>query len=94
MAVAVARNSAAVAPMIWAPTIAAVAWPSRHAFTVWPKPETLSPLILRSMVMVEPHSLECAVAVASGPFSRSEQRNVRGQLQQLRVVDLVQIGHA
>jgi hypothetical protein len=46
------------------------AWPSAHAFTTWEKSVTVSPSILRSTVTVEPHSLEWALAVASGLSSR------------------------
>ena len=46
------------------------AWPSAQAFTSWAKSVTVSPSILRSTVTVEPHSLEWAVALASGFCSR------------------------
>ena len=46
------------------------AWPSAQAFTSWAKSVTVSPSIFRSMVTVEPHSRESAVAVASGSASR------------------------
>ena len=46
------------------------AWPSAQAFTSWAKSVTVSPSILRSTVTVEPHSLEWAVALASGLSSR------------------------
>jgi hypothetical protein len=46
------------------------AWPSAQAFTSWAKSVTSSPAILRSTVTVDPHSLEWAVALASGCSSR------------------------
>ena len=46
------------------------AWPSAQAFTSWAKSVTVSPSIFRSTVTVEPHSLEWAVALASGVGSR------------------------
>ena len=53
------------------PMTEAAAWPSRQAFTVWPKAVTLSSASLRSTVTVEPHNFECAVAVPSASPSRS-----------------------
>ncbi len=46
------------------------AWPSAQAFTSWAKSVTTGPFILRSILTVEPHSLECAVALASGSGRR------------------------
>ena len=46
------------------------ACPSAQAFTSWAKSVTVSPSIFRSIVTVEPHSLEWAVAEASGRSSR------------------------
>ena len=66
------------------------AWPSAQAFTSWAKSVTISPSILRSMVTVEPQSLEWAVAVASGWSSRPEPGNIPGQFQNSAVVDVVQ----
>ena len=49
------------------------AWPSAQAFTSWAKSLTAPPFILRSTVTVEPHSLEWAVALASGAESRPKR---------------------
>ena len=65
-----ARNSAGFAPITWRAMIEDEAWPSAQAFTSWAKSVTLSPSILRSTVTVEPHSLEWAVALASGAGRR------------------------
>ena len=46
------------------------AWPSAQAFTSWAKSVTTGPSILRSILTVEPHNLEWAVALASGVASR------------------------
>ena len=61
-----ARSSSAFAPMTLRAMIEDEAWPSAQAFTSWAKSVTVSPSILRSTVTVEPHSLEWAVALASG----------------------------
>src|ERR1700739_2425570 len=45
-------------------------WPSAQAFTSWAKSVTTGPSILRSILTVEPHSLECAVALAWGESNR------------------------
>ena len=66
--------------------------PSAQAFTSWAKSVTVSPSILRSTVTVEPHSLECAVALASGVGKPAEARNIAGQLQDSAIVDVVQHG--
>src|ERR1700709_1823591 len=60
------RSSPAVEPTTWLAMIEDEAWPSAQAFTSWAKSVTTGPSILRSTLTVEPHSLECAVAVASG----------------------------
>ena len=46
------------------------ACPSAQAFTSWAKSVTTGPSILRSTFTVDPHSLEWAVALASGAASR------------------------
>ena len=46
------------------------AWPSAQAFTSWAKSVTVSPSIFRSMVTVDPHNRDNALAVASGADSR------------------------
>ena len=68
------------------------AWPSAQAFTSWAKSVTVSPSILRSTVTVEPHSLEWAVALASGVGQPAEARDIAGQLQNAAVVDVVEHG--
>ena len=68
------------------------AWPSAQAFTSWAKSVTVSPSILRSTVTVEPHSLEWAVAVASGLRQPADPGNIAGQFEDPAVVDLVQHG--
>ena len=60
------RSSSAFAPTTLRAMIEEEAWPSAQAFTSWAKSVTVSPSILRSTVTVEPHSLEWAVALASG----------------------------
>src|SRR5215468_12437569 len=65
-----ALSSLALEPTILRAMIEDEAWPCAQAFTSWAKSVTVSPSILRSMVTVEPHSLECAVAVASGSGRR------------------------
>ena len=64
------RNSLAVEPTTWLAMIEEEAWPSAQAFTSWAKSLTTGPSILRSILTVEPHSFECAVALASGSASR------------------------
>src|SRR5260370_13827507 len=64
------RNSLAFAPTMLRAMMDDEAWPSAHALTSCAKSVTVSPSILRSMVTVEPHSLECVVAVASGSGRR------------------------
>ena len=68
------------------------AWPSAQAFTSWAKSVTVSPSILRSTVTVEPHSLEWAVALASGVGQPAKAGNIAGQLQNAAVVDVVEHG--
>ena len=68
------------------------AWPSAQAFTSWAKSVTVSPSILRSTVTVEPHSLECAVALASGCGQPSETGDAPGQFENSAVVDVVEHG--
>jgi hypothetical protein len=46
------------------------AWPSAQAFTSWAKSVISSPAMVRSTVTVDPHSLEWAVAEASGSPNR------------------------
>ena len=48
--------------------------------------------ISRSTVTVEPHSLEWAVALASGAWSRPSRGMFAGQLEDPLVVDLVDHG--
>ena len=68
------------------------AWPSAQAFTSWAKSVTVSPSILRSTVTVEPHSLDRAVALASGLRQAAQPRNMAGQLQNTAIVDVVEHG--
>jgi hypothetical protein len=56
--------------MTWLAMIEDEAWPRAQAFTSWAKSVTTGPSILRSTLTVEPHSLECAVALASGAARR------------------------
>ena len=64
------RNSLAVEPTTWLAMIEEEAWPSAQAFTSWAKSVTTGPSILRSILTVEPHSLEWAVALAWGSGRR------------------------
>src|ERR1700686_79445 len=64
------RSSPALEPTTWRAMIEDEAWPSAQAFTSWAKSDTFAPSILTSTVTVEPHSLEWAVAGASGAASR------------------------
>ena len=68
------------------------AWPSAQAFTSWAKSVTSSPAILRSTVTVEPHSLEWAVALASGVVQPAQPGDIAGQFDDSAVVDLVEHG--
>ena len=77
---------------MWRAMIEEEAWPSAQAFTSWAKSVTVSPSILRSMVTVEPHSLEWAVALASGCGKPAEPGNVAGQFEDPAVVDVVEHG--
>src|SRR5260221_134662 len=63
------RSSCGLEPITWLAMIDDDAWPSAQAFTSWAKSETVDPSILTSTVTVEPHNLECAVALASGAAS-------------------------
>ena len=65
------------------------AWPSAQAFTSCAKSVTTPSCILRSTVTVEPHSLECAVAVASGVGEPADAGDVAGKAQNFRIVDVV-----
>ena len=64
------RNSFAFEPMTCRAMMEEEAWPRAQALTSWAKSVISSPAILRSTVTVEPHSLEWAVALASGVSSR------------------------
>src|SRR5271169_4026021 len=78
------RSSLAVEPTTWLAMIEDEAWPSAQAFTSWAKSVTTGPSILRSILTVEPHSLECAVAQSSKPGY------VAGQFDDPLVVNVVQ----
>ena len=66
------------------------AWPSAQAFTSWAKSVTTGPSILRSTVTVEPHSLEWAVALASGALKPPETRDIARQFEDFGVVNVVE----
>ncbi len=65
-----AVSSCGVAPMTWRAISEEDAWPSAQARTSCAKSLTLPSSSSRSIVTVEPHSFECALALASGPASR------------------------
>ena len=66
------------------------AWPSAQAFTSWAKSPTTGPFIFRSTVTVEPHSLEWAVALASGAIEPAQARYIARQVEDFGVVNLVE----
>ena len=65
------------------------AWPSAQAFTSWAKSLTAPPSILRSTVTVEPHSLEWAVAEASGADKPAQAGDIARQVEDFGIVNIV-----
>jgi hypothetical protein len=64
------RSSPAVEPTTCDAMIEDEACPSAQALTSWAKSVTTGPSMVRSTLTVEPHSFECAVALAPGADRR------------------------
>ena len=85
-----ARSSSGVEPTTWRAMIEEEAWPSAQALTSWAKSRHRRRRHGEVDVTVEPHSFECAVALASGRGEPAEAGDVGGEFEDAPVVDVVE----